>query len=87
MKKLIVSLAVALIAVSAFAQIQASDHRERVGVHRHFNHGEHARFSGYRGERGHFRGWRGGFIGEVIILDDGCYAWSGDEWLLDLNCQ
>ena len=60
------------------------------GRHEGVRHGErhfqHRHFTGFRGNRGHFRGWRGGIIGEIIILDDGCYVWNGIEWVATLDC-
>jgi hypothetical protein len=48
---------------------------------------DHHHFAGFHGDRGHFRGWNGTFIGEIIILDDGCYFWNGYEWLVYIDCD
>lgn len=57
----------------------------RVGGHERF---EHRHFYGFRGRDGRFDGWRGGFYGEVIVLDDGCYIWTPPGiWILSDDCD
>ncbi len=56
------------------------------GGHDGRNGHNHFDFNHDRHDHGRFNGFEGGFYGQVIILDDGCYFWDGQMWeITDCN--
>jgi hypothetical protein len=76
------------LAFPVFAGGKHSGHPGNGSNARQHEHYEgHERHEGYHGDHRHFNGFRGVFYGQIIDLDDGCYIWTGDEWIFDVDCD
>lgn len=85
MKKLITILTSLMIALPVLAGGRGDHGGFNGGYHGNY-HGRYYHGGNYRDYRG-YHGWRGGFVGQIIVGDGSCYFWDGYQWVVDLTCE